>query len=78
MIRPALFWKSSVTTGLPAYPGADEPSSSSESVTVGRADFSEIVPATLKSIASAPLCVLAAMIASRSEPGPESASVLTT
>ena len=76
-MSPALFWKSIVTRGLPLKPGADEPSISSESVIVGRADESEIVPATLKSIASAPLFVLAAMIASRSEPVPESASVLT-
>ena len=69
---PLVPWKFTVTTGEPANDGAVAPSMVTVSVIAGsEVRPIRIVPATPKSIVSAPGCALDAMIAWRSEPAPE-------
>ena len=72
--RPAAL---SVTTGAVTKPGAERPSIVTGPVMPGSADRREIVPATLKSISSAPGAALACKMADRSDPAPASARLVT-
>ena len=76
MCSPRVPRKSMVTTGVPANAGAVVPSIVTVFVIAGsEVRPTRIVPATLKSIVLAPGCALAARIAWRSEPAPESLQV---
>ena len=69
-----------MTSGVPANPGWVVPSIVSGPVIAGSAELGAMVTAPLpmaNSIASGPARVLAKAIAARSEPGPESALVVT-
>jgi hypothetical protein len=67
-------------SGLPEKPGCVVPSTTTGPVMAGSGDAGAIVCEPLpmlKSITSLPACALALWIAERSEPGPESAAVVT-
>src|SRR4051794_27678018 len=76
--KPLEPWKSIVTRGDPANDGAEEPSIVTVSVSEGSDDRpTRIVPATPKSMVSAPGASLDWMIAWRREPGPEELRLVT-
>src|SRR5262249_55289279 len=74
-------WPASSTSGVPAYPGCENPSIKTASVIAGNSVAGQIVctepPGMSKAIVSRPGALLASRIAWRSEPGPESAVLVT-
>src|SRR4051794_32042368 len=72
----------SSTTGVPANPGCDQPSTTTASVIVGSPVAAVMVwtpaPGTANRIVSGPGWALVSRIACRSEPTPASAVVVTT